>query len=96
MYKCLDRNNNERCIKSIKLIDTVKSVAEAHFEMIQHEIFLLQNLIHPRIITLYSYFYSNDGKYINIVMEYAKYGSLSTLIAGKADKKQQFDEKVRN
>lgn len=69
--------------------------ADVHFEMIQQEIYLLKNLVHPRIISLYAYFYSNDGKYIHIVMEYAEHGSLSKLIADKTLKNQRFNENVR-
>lgn len=69
--------------------------ADVHFEMIQQEIYLLKNLVHPRIISLYAYFYSNDGKYIHIVMEYAEHGSLSKLIGDKILKNQRFNENVR-
>ncbi|XP_055324406.1 uncharacterized protein LOC129578992 [Sitodiplosis mosellana] len=81
VYKCMDDNNNVRCIKKIQLVDASDVVTNAHFEMIQQEIYLLQNLAHPRIIGLYEYFCSNtDNKCIYIVMEYASNGSLSKMI----------------
>lgn len=68
--------------------------ADAHLELIQQEIYLLENLAHPRIISLHSYFYSNDGKYIHLVMEYARNGSLCKLIAAQAADNKRFTEKV--
>lgn len=69
--------------------------ATVHLELIQQEIYLLQNLSHPRIISLYNYFFSNDGKYIHIVMEYARNGPLSKLIATKLSNDEAFEENVR-
>lgn len=93
MYKCTDDNNNVRCIKHIQLKDTSNvAVTGTHFEMIQQEIYLLQNLAHPRIIGLYEYFCTdNECKNIYIVMEYASHGSLSTLINNQLN---FFDENV--
>lgn len=68
--------------------------ADAHMELIQQEIYLLENLAHPRIINLHTYFYSNDGKYIHLVMEYARNGSLSKMIATQAATNKHFSEKV--
>lgn len=65
-----------------------------HLELIQQEIYLLQHLNHPRIIQLFNYYFSNDGKYIHIVMEYARNGPLSKLIAAKLADNQWFKEKV--
>lgn len=87
----MDKNENVVCIKRIKLI---KSKENIHFELIRQEIYLLQNLIHPRIIRLYSYFYSNDGDYINIIMEYASHGSLTKLIASQLKKDAFLHESV--
>lgn len=81
VFKCIDANNNIRCIKEIKLVNTSKEIAVAHLQMIQREIYLLQNLQHPRIISLYGYFCTDDSRIIYIVMEYASFGSLSNMIA---------------
>lgn len=62
--------------------------------MIQHEIYLLQNLMHPRIISLHDYFYSKDCKYIHIVMEHAIHGPLSKLITDRHIENSYFDETV--
>lgn len=62
--------------------------------MIQHEIYLLQNLMHPRIISLHDYFYSKDCKYIHIVMEHAVHGPLSKLITDRHIENSYFDETV--
>lgn len=94
VYKCVDDNSNVCCIKRIKLINTSNAATNAHFEMIQQEIYLLQNLMHPRIIGLHDYFYSKDCKYIHIVMEHANHGPLSKLITDKYDGKSYFDEFV--
>lgn len=94
VYKCFDENNSIRCVKRIKLIKTTDNAATAHFTQIQQEIYLLQNLIHPRIIKLYSYFYSNDCDYIFIIMEYASYGSLAKLIAQQIKEDRFLNEKV--
>lgn len=91
MYKCSDKNDNILCIKRIKLIESKENI---HFELIRQEIYLLQNLIHPRIIRLYSYFYSNDGDYIHIIMEYASHGSLAKLIASQLKKDEFLHESV--
>lgn len=90
MYKCIDDNNNVRCIKKIQLIDT--SNVATHIEMIKQEIYLLQNLAHPRIIGLYEYFCSdNNNECIYIVMEYASRGSLSKMLN---EQQTFFDESV--
>lgn len=94
VYKCIDDNNNVRCIKRIKLINTSNVATNAHFELIQHEIYLLQNLMHPRIISLHDYFYSKDCKYIHIVMEHAIHGPLSKLITDRHIENSYFDETV--
>lgn len=65
-----------------------------HLELIQQEIYLLQHLNHPRVIQLFNYYFSNDGKYIHIVMEYARNGPLSKAIATKLADSQRFKEKV--
>lgn len=96
VYKCIDANHNvECCIKRIKLIETTTAAASTHFDMIQQEIYLLQNLMHPRIIHLYDYFYSNDNAYVYIVMELAAFGSLSTAIAYRRTQMSFFHEIVR-
>lgn len=95
VYKCLDKYANVRCVKRIKLIQTTDIAGDAHFELIQQEIYLLQNLIHPRIIRFYSSFLSNDCDYIHIIMEYAPHGSLAQLIAKQLEADQFLDENVR-
>lgn len=84
-----------RCIKRIKLNNGSEAMANTHIKMIQREIYLLQNLAHPRIISLLGYFCSETGyDYIYIVMEYASLGSLSKIIAEQNAKHQFFDEQV--
>lgn len=82
-----------RCVKKIQLAVTSDVATNTqHFEMIQQEIYLLQNLAHPRIIGLYEYFCSDaDDKCIYIVMEYASNGSLSKMIN---DQRNYFGENV--
>lgn len=88
----MDSNNNVRCIKKIQLVNASNAVTNTHFEMIQQEIYLLQNLAHPRIIGLYEYFCTdNDHTCIYIVMEFASRGSLSRLINNQ---QTFFDEHV--
>lgn len=95
MYKCIDDNNNVHCIKKIKLINTSSDTTNVHFELIQQEIYLLQNLTHPRIIKFHGYFYTQDiDKYINIVMEYASFGPLSKLIAERFSQRLFLEENV--
>lgn len=96
VYKCIDANNNiECCVKRIKLIETTNmAVANTHFDMIQQEIYLLQHLIHPRIIHLYDYFYSNDNAFVFIVMELAAFGPLSKMIAHRRTQLDFFQEVV--
>lgn len=96
VYRCIDANNNniECCIKRIKLIQTTNVLASKHFDMIQQEIYLLQNLIHPRIIHLYDYFYSNDNAFVHIVMELAAFGPLSKMIADRRSRMEFFQELV--
>lgn len=84
----------ECCIKQIKLVETTTAVANTHSDMIQQEIYLLQNLTHPRIIHLYDYFYSNDNAFVYIVMELAAFGSLSNEIAYRRTQMQFYDEVV--
>lgn len=94
MYKCIDGNNNVCCIKRIQLNKASGVAADMHLEMIQQEIYLLQNLMHPRVISFYGYFYTSDNKYIHIVMEYATHGALSKLIAERLTEKKPLDESV--
>lgn len=95
VYKCIDDNNNVRCIKKIQLVDSSDVATNAHFEMILQEIYLLQNLTHPRIIKLYEYFYTeHEDKSIHIVMEHAEFGPLSRLIAERNAQRKFFDENV--
>lgn len=82
-------------MKRIKLIKTSDVTANVHFKLIQQEIYLLQHLIHPRIIRLFDYYYSNDGNYIHIIMEYATRGSLAKFIANKINDNQFLNERVR-
>lgn len=83
------------CIKKIKLVKSSTVLANRHIEMIQQEIFLLHNLIHPRIISLLGYFWSNDNREIFIVMEYASFGSLSMMIGHRRAQMSFFEESVR-
>lgn len=69
-------------------------MANKHFDMIQQEIYLLQNLIHPRIVHLYDYFYSNDNAFVYIVMELAAFGPLSKMIAHRRTQMDFFQEAV--
>lgn len=62
--------------------------------MIQQEIYLLQHLAHPRIISLYEYFCSKDNSVVYIVMEYASFGSLSKMIAHRHTKMDFLPEHV--
>lgn len=95
VYKCVDGNNNVRCIKQIKLVNTSNALAATHFEMIQQEIYLLQHLAHPRIISLMEYFCLSNNDDICIVMEYASYGPLSKMIAERNVQKDFLPEYVR-
>lgn len=95
VFKCIDANNNVRCIKQIKLINVSSVIAIAHLEMIQREIYLLQHLAHPRIIRLYEYFCSNENNAVYIVMEYAAIGSLSKMIAHRHTQMDFLPEHVR-
>ncbi|XP_031620172.1 serine/threonine-protein kinase nekl-2-like [Contarinia nasturtii] len=93
VYKCMDQNNDMRCIKQIKLNNASDDAASKHLGMIQREIYLLQNLAHPRIISMYGYFCSEtDDEYVYIVMEYAAFGSLSKIIAENCAQHLFFDE----
>lgn len=95
VYKCRDKNNDECCVKRIELILAPNSMPnKTHLHSIQQEIYLLQNLDHPRIISLYSFFYSDDKKFIHIVMEYATLGPLSKLLAQKVAENGIFNETV--
>lgn len=69
-------------------------LASKHFDLIQQEIYLLQNLIHPRIIHLYDYFYSNDNAFVYIVMELAAFGPLSKMITHRRARLEFFHEMV--
>lgn len=95
VHKCISANNNvECCVKRIKIQTINEAVANTHFDMIQQEIYLLQHLIHPRIIQLYDYFYSNDNAFVYIVMELAAFGPLSKMIAHRRTQMEFFQEVV--
>lgn len=70
--------------------------AGKHTEMIQKEIYLLENLNHPRIIRFLTNFTLRSDNNFYIVMEYACNGSLSKSLVDRRARVQFLSENVRN
>lgn len=94
VYKCQDQNGNNCCIKKIQLNTSSEAIANTHYEQVKEEIYLLKNLKHPRIITMYSHFSIVGDNHMYIVMEYAEQGALAALLAGKRMTKSYLNEYV--
>lgn len=61
-------------------------------DQVQQEIYLLQNLKHPRVIKFLQHFYTTNHAYI--VMEYASNGPLSKYLQEKRERKSFLNENV--
>lgn len=75
-------------IKYDKISDpfALKQMNKNDYESFENEISFLMKLDHPNIVPIKNYY--ETGKYLNIILPYAKNGTLETLIK----KKQQIDK----
>lgn len=87
--KCVDKNGSACCIKKMKVNRSSQSEWR---EQVEQEIYLLQNLKHPRIIKFLDCFHTTN--HVNIVMELATEGPLSTYLAARRLKRAQLDQYV--
>lgn len=87
--KCADENGSVCCIKKIKVDRTSQS---GWLEQVEHEVYLLQNLKHPRIIKFLDCFHTTN--HVHIVMELATEGPLSTYLAARRHKREHLDQYV--
>lgn len=89
VFKCTDKNGSVCCIKKMKV--NRSSHIELH-ELVQQEIYLLENLNHPRIIKFLQQFHTTN--HVCIVMEYAEGGPLSAFLQQKQAEKSRIDQYV--
>lgn len=95
-YKNLKRLGlgSSSCVHLIKYINSdnlyaLKKVSEKDCLKYENEINVLLKLNHPNIIKIYKYYITHDG--YNIIMQYARCGSLENLINKKKIKNNKFD-----
>lgn len=95
VYLCNNRFDEKCVIKQISLPHESLESAKQFLKMVNQEIYLLKNLQHPRIIRLINSFLIENGNYICLQMEYAKYGTLKQLIARHKSNKRYFKQSVK-
>ena len=78
-----------------KELCALKRLNKDDYESFKNEISLLMKLNHPNIVSIINYYESK--KYYNIVLPYAKFGTLDNLISKSKKKIKIFDfEDIKN
>lgn len=96
VFKCKGPNGEDCCVKKISLVKANEATTVQHTDMIKKEIYLLQNLNHPRIIRFLTHFTLPSDNNFYIVMEYASNGSLSKSLVARRARVQFLSENVRS
>lgn len=89
VYKCTDKDGSICCVKKMKVN---QSLQVAWYEQVQQEIYLLQNLNHPRIIKFHQQFCTTN--HVCIVMEHADGGPLSKFLVERREQSSYIDQYV--
>lgn len=92
MYLCKKKQDKQCCVKAIQIRDKNEFRQYNHLEMVKREVYILLNLKHPRILTMFEYFRAEN--YVFIVTEYVTGGTLAQLIEQHNDQMTKFSEKV--
>lgn len=77
----------------MKKIKLHRKNIQVHLEDIKKEIYMLNSLMHPRIIRYYAHFI-HTNLCANILMEYASKGSLYTLLNKRMKFRRYLTEEV--
>ncbi len=84
VYRCINKlNGQEYALKVVEITAKNKEEAVKQINNLKSEIGVLKKLNHDNIVKYYSFDISEDNKQVEIVLEYAKQGSLRTLLEHK-------------
>lgn len=92
VYLCKNSQYKQCCVKAIQIRDKNEFRNYNHLELVKREVYILLNLKHPRILSMFEYFRAEN--YVFIVTEYVTGGTLAELIQRHNNEQIQFREKV--
>ena len=77
VYRCINKlNGQEYALKVVEITAKTREEAVRQINALKAEIGVLKKLSHENIVKYYSFDISSDSKQVEIVLEYAKRGSL--------------------